>query len=113
MVAAVAITSRQNVMIQPNMSSLVPLLPAKKSDRGAFTWKIWAAVQKIAGRSGQRVARSGMGQPSPSAGVTQNRPVMICVLRQYSPKYAIQNRKAIRTAGLQLGMLSWGWIGLV
>ena len=47
-------------MTQPNMSSLVPLLPPQKADRGAFTWKIWAPVQKITGRSGQRVARSGI-----------------------------------------------------
>src|SRR5882757_602300 len=106
-----AVTSRQKVMIQPNLVSLLSLLPPKKGDRGAFTWKIWAAVQKITGRSGQRVARSGKLRPALT--VTVNRLVMMCVARQYSPKYAIQNRKSIRMAGLQLGMLGRGRIGSV
>src|ERR1700683_150809 len=93
-VAAVAITSRQKVITQPNMSSGVPLLLPK--DRGAFTWKIWAAVQKITGRSGQRVAGSGMSASS--------RVLIVCVARQYSPKYISQNRKAIRRAGFHVGM---------
>ena len=97
-------------MTQPNLVSLLPLLPPKKEDRGAFTWKIWAAVQKITGRSGQRVARSGKLRPAPTV---VNRLVMICVAKQYSPKYTSQNRKAIRRAGLQLGMLGWGWVGSV
>src|SRR5579859_1434658 len=93
-------------MTQPNMSSLVPLLPSKKTDSDAFTWKIWAAVHKITGRSGQRVA----GSERPKA---VNRLPMICVARQYSPKYTRQNRKEIRRAGLHLRMLGWGWIGSV
>ena len=38
---------------------------------------------------------------------------MTCVARQYSPKYTIQNRKAIRRAEFHLGMLCGGWIGSV
>ena len=91
------------------MQSVLPLLPPQKAVRGAFTWKIWAPVQEITGRSGQRVAGSGKAAPP----VTVNRLVMICVARQYSPRYTIQNRKAIRRAGFHLGMLGWGWIGSV
>ena len=74
-------------MTQPNMQSLPTLLP---KNRGAFTWKIWVAVQKITGRSRQRWAGSGM---SVRVGV-----VMICVARHYSPKYTIHNRKALGRA---------------
>jgi len=87
------------------MSSLVALLPTQKADRGVFTWRIWAPVHEITERTGQRVAGSGKTDPS----VGENRLVTICVPRQYSPKYTIQNRKAIRRVGLQLGLLSWGW----
>jgi hypothetical protein len=87
------------------MSSLVALLPAQKADRGVFTWRIWAPVQEITERIGQRVAGSGKTDPS----VGENRLVTICVPREYSPKYTIQNRKAILRVGLHLGMLSWDW----
>src|SRR5437868_6642521 len=43
-VAAVAIISRQKAVTKPNLPSPVWLLPPKKTDRGAFTWKIWVAV---------------------------------------------------------------------
>src|SRR6476659_344049 len=98
-------------MTQPNMQSRVPLLPPKVGDGDAFTWKIWAPTQEITGRSGQTVA--GSGKVVPVAEVTVNRLVVICVARQYRPKYTIQNRKAIRRARFHLGMLSWGWIGSV
>jgi hypothetical protein len=93
------------------MQSVLLLLPPQKTVRGAFTWKIWAAVQEITGRSGQTVA--GSGRLALSAAGTVSRTLMICVARQYSPKYTIQNRKAIRRARFHLGMLNWGWIGSV
>jgi hypothetical protein len=86
------------------MQSPLPLLPPR--DRGALTWKIWAAVQKTTGRRGQSVAGSGMSSPW----VLENRLVMIWVARQYSPKYTRQNRKAIRAARLHFGIFGWDWI---
>ena len=63
-VAAAAITNRQKLMTQANMSSLVALLPTQKADRGVFTWRIWAPVHEITERTGQRVAGSGKTDPS-------------------------------------------------
>ena len=51
-------------MTQADMSSAVALLPPQKAVKGAFTWRIWAPVQEITGRSGQQVARSGITAPS-------------------------------------------------
>jgi hypothetical protein len=90
------------------MQSVLLLLPPQKTVRGAFTWKIWAAVQEITGRSGQTVAGSGRLLTGPV-----NRLMIICVARQYSPRYIIQNRKAICRARFHLGMAGWGWTGSV
>src|SRR3954465_6978868 len=94
-------------MTQPNMQSELPLLAPQKTVRDAFTWKIWAPTQEITGRNGQRVA--GSGKKPAFAAVKVNRLVVICVTRQYSPRYTIENRKAIRRPMFHLGMLGWDW----